>query len=349
MGYWDSLTNWYTLKGSYLSVRNAIIFLLVALAISISGYMIIEGYSFPEALYMTSLTISTVGFSEVRPLSNHGQMFTTALIFLNFGVVAYSLSVFTGLVIEGQLFKDFHLQAITKEIKKMKNHIIVCGYGRYGRQVVEHMISHDIPFILIDRNQRKIEEIQKNENKILYVHDDATHDQALEAAKISYARALITTFPDDTDNLFTVLSARQMNPKIQIISAAQGQRTEEKLKMAGANQVILPDKLGGFFMATIISKPHAVEFFSLISEEKNSNFLFEEINYRDLDSEFQGKSIRELSIREKTGATIIGYKDPNGIFTINPHPDTMLESKCSYIVLGDVDQLTSLRKYLAYQ
>ena len=199
----------------------------------------------------------------------------------------------------------------------MSKHIIVCGYGRYGREVVEHLSTHRIPFILIDRDSGKIEEIQKSERKILYIQDDATHDEALVRARIHEADALITTFPDDTDNLFTVLSARQLNPNINIISAAKEPRTEKKIRMAGADHVIMPDRLGGFYMATIISKPSAVEFFSFISNEQQSDLGFEEINYDDLPQHCQGKSIRELSIRHQTGANIIGYKKKDGTFIVN--------------------------------
>ena len=344
---WDGLLNWYTLKGSYLNVRNAIILIVVVILISTVGYMFIEGYSLHEAIYMTAITISTVGYTEVRPLSNNGQIFTSIIIFLNVGVVAYTLSTFTSVVIEGQLFKKFHLRTIEKEIRRMKNHIIVCGYGRYGREVIKHLITQQIPFILIERAPEVIEEIQKNEHKILYVEDDATHDEALEKAKIQDARALISTFPDDTDNLFTVLSARQTNPDIQIVSAASEEKTEKKLKMAGATQVIMPDKLGGFYMATIISKPHAVEFFTHISREKKSNVLFEEINYTDLPMDLRGKSILELEIREKTGATIIGFKTADDTFIVNPSPDMILSDECSFIAVGNEVQLQVLKEYFA--
>ncbi|NND07410.1 MAG: potassium channel protein [Saprospiraceae bacterium] len=342
---WDSILNWYTLKGSYLNLRNAVILIIAVILLSIVGFMSIEGYTLKEAIYMTAITISTVGYTEVRPLSEYGQIFTSLIIFLNVGVVAYTLSTFTSLVVEGQLFEKFHLRTIDKEIRKMKNHIIVCGYGRYGREIVEHLISQKIPFIIIDRSPEVIEEIQKSQEKILYVHDDATHDEALEKSRIKNAKALISTFPDDADNLFTVLSARQMNPDIQIISAATGEKTEKKLKMAGADHVIMADRLGGFYMATIISKPYAVEFFSHISREKKSNALFEQINYSDLPDSLRGKSIKELEIREKTGSTIIGFKTAEDEFIINPDPNMILGQECSFIALGNEEQLNTLKRY----
>ncbi|MDH3244984.1 MAG: NAD-binding protein, partial [Saprospiraceae bacterium] len=316
--------NLYQYRGSLLSFRNAFLLLLMGTSVGIVGFMIVEGYNLREAIYMTIITLSTVGFQEVRPLSPSGQIFATLLILLNLGIFAYGISVVTGYIVRGELFKKFHLNMIESKIAKLDQHIIVCGYGRYGRQVVDHLLHHSIPFVLIERDEEKIQQIQSSEEKILYIEGDATNDENLLAAKIKSAKALISALPEDTDNLFTVISARQMNPSINIISRCATKRTERKLKQAGANHVIMPDSIGGFYMASLISSPGAVEFFSLISREFESDIGFEEMSYDSMPTQCQDQTIRQLKIRKNTGANIIGLREPSGHFIVNPEPDTML-------------------------
>lgn len=345
MAWIDSL-DLHTYRGGYLNYRLALFLILFGFSIGVGGYMLLEDYTFREAIYMTVITITTVGFSEVRPLSPTGQIFTSLLIIFNVGIFAYSVSTFTSLVIEGELFKNIHLRTIQRHISKMKDHIIVCGYGRYGREIAENLLAHDIPFIVIDHDPKKIEEIQHSQEKILYIESDVTSEDALENAKISSAKALITTLSDDTDNLFTVMSARQLNPNLIIISSTKNHRTEKKLKMAGANHVIMPDRLGGFYMATLISKPGTVEFFSFISNEFESEIGFEELQYHQMPGPCREKSIRQLEIRKNTGANIIGFKQHDGSFIVNPSPDIKLVEGTSFIVLGSERQLSALRRYL---
>ncbi len=319
--------------------------LAVALLSGMVGFTLIEGYSLIEAFYMTVITISTVGFTEVRPLSSTGQIFASILIMFNIGIFAYSVSVFTSLVIEGELFRKIHLQTIRRNIKLMKNHIIVCGYGRYGSRIVEHLLDEQMPFVVIEKSSEKIAEIQKSDDKILYIQGDATHDEVLLQAGLHRAKVLITPLSDDTDNLFTVLSARQLSDSTQIISSAQSQQTERKLKKAGANHVIMPDRLGGLYMSMLISKPGAVEFFSYISNEFASDIGMAEVQYKDLPKPCLGKSIQDLGIPEHTQVSIIGMKKSND-FVINPSPDTILESDSSFIVIGSKSQLAQFRNHL---
>ena len=345
MGWYNNL-EWYTYKGSYLNHRLAIMLIGSVVLAGTGGYMIIEDFNFREAIYMTIITISTVGFSEVRPLSESGQIFTSILIVCNVGIFAYSISTFTALVIEGQLFKNLHLKTIKRQITKMKNHVIVCGYGRYGREIADNLLSHKIPFIVIDNDPEKIEEIQRSHQKIIYIEADVTSDEALINAHIHTAHAMITTLADDSDNLFTVLSARQLNPAIHIISSSKEHRTEKKLKMAGADHVIMPDRLGGFYMATLITKPGTVEFFSFLSNEFESDVGFEELAYESLPEYCRNKSIRDLEIRKNTGANVIGFKQEDGSFLVNPKPSQTISENTSFILLGTKKQLASLLKYL---
>ncbi len=336
----------YSYASSYLNWRIAWGILFGALAVGTFGFYWIEDYTLEEAFYMTIITISTVGYTEVRELSHEGRMFTSLLILLNIGVYAYTISVFTYFIIRGEIFKKMHLNLISSKIEKLKEHIILCGYGRYGREIAEHFVKHNLDFVVIDRNTEVISEIGKSENKLLYLEGDATSDDILLKAGIGKAKAIIIALPDDTDNVFTVLSARQLNPKVNIISRAVQMKSEKKLQLAGANHVIMPDRIGGFYMAALVNKPDAVEFFSFITNEFESDIGFEEITYSDLPKSFHGKSIVEINIRKKTGANVIGYKTPDGRYIANPSPDTTLVEKSSFIILGDKFQLKKLRIFL---
>ena len=314
--------------------------------LGIMGYMKLEGYSLREAFYMTVITISTVGYGEVKPLSPDGQLFTSFLIILNFGIFAYALSVFYYYVISGEIFKKMHTNLINTKINSLKNHVIVCGYGRYGREVSMNFLHHNMPFVIVESDPAVIDSIQKSDDKILYLEDDATHDEALQLAGIKQAKSLIAALPDDSENLFIVLTARQMNPLLNIISRASNARSQRKLQLAGANHVIMPEQIGGFYMATLVSKPGATEFFSFITRESESDIEFEEIRFKDMPAACKGKSIRDLHIRRETGANIIGFKMPDGGYTVNPNPETVLVENSSFIVLGNREQLERLRQYL---
>lgn len=336
----------YTIPSSFLSLSTAIFLLAGELVLAIGGFMLLEGYSLVDAFYMTIITISTVGYTEVRPLSADGRFFTSVLIMVNIGVFAYLLAVFSYYIIQGEIFKKMHLNLIKNSIDKLSDHVILCGFGKYGKEIASHFFEHNIDFVVIDNDPEEIEQIQKSEEKILYLHDDATHDEALIKAGIKKASAILSALPDDSDNVFIVLTARQLNPKIDIISRAMHPKSEKKLLMAGANHVVMPEQIGGFYMATLVSKPGAVEFFSFITNESKSDIGFEELHYQNLPSACQGQSIRNLAIRQQTGANIIGYVAPNGHYIVNPSPDVVLTPGSSFIVLGDRDQLIKLKSYI---
>ncbi len=331
---------------SILSIQIAISLLLIDFIGGISGYALIEGYSLLDALYMVVITISTVGFMEVHPLSQGGRIFTAVFILFNFGLIAYVLAVFSYYVIQGEIFKKMYANSISQQIKKLNNHVIICGYGRYGREVSEHFKNHGIPFLIIDHDSHTIEAIQSSDDQILFIQDDATRDEVLLKGNITVARALISTLPEDSENVFTVLTARQLNPKLNIISRAIDPKSRQKIVLAGADHVIMPDQIGGFYMATLVTKPDAVEFFSFITSKKVADIGFEEISFETAPDKCRNLSIRDLTIRKVTGANIIGYKDPAGKYHVNPAPDTRLIPGSSFILLGSSQQLLLLREFL---
>lgn len=330
--------------GSYLTINSAIYAFIASILLGVFGFMGIENYTLTDAFYMAVITISTVGYTEVEPLSEGGKIFSSIYIILNIGIFAYILSVFSSYVIEGEFFEKLQQSRMEKKINELQKHVILCGYGRYGKEIAENFVQHAIPFLIIENAPEEIEIIKKNDPPLLFLGGDATQDEILEQAGIMRAKTLVCALGDDTDNVFTVLSARQLCSHINIISRAVNPRTSRKLKLAGANHVIMPEQIGGFYMATLVSKPGAVEFFSFITNQYEADIDFEEISYDVLPPEYQKKSILDLHIRKKTGANIIGYKKPNGLYVVNPTPDTIIVPDSSFIILGNKEQMEKVRE-----
>lgn len=299
-----------------------------------------------DALYMSVITMSTVGFGEIKPMSDAGRLFVSVFIIINTGVFAYVLAAFSYFVIEGNLFQSIYHRRMQETIDEMNDHIIICGCGKYGREIIDHLIRHKKKLVVIDHDEEQLKAEQEKNPDILYVIGDATNDEVLEAAGIMRAASLISALGDDSDNLFIVLSANQLNPKMRIISRAMTPRSRSKILKAGANHVIMPEQIGGFYMASLISKPGAVEFFSFITNELSSDIGFEEIRYEILKEEFRNRPIRDLDIRHKTGVNIIAYRNRQGEYLVNPSPDIEIRLGGSFIVLGSEQQLAALHKYL---
>ncbi|MEN0007058.1 MAG: NAD-binding protein [Bacteroidota bacterium] len=345
--YWNrDKLKFYSIPSSFMSVRIALVLLVWQLAIGLLGFMLIEGYDLVEAFYMVVITLSTVGYTEVAPLSTAGRLFASFYIVMNVGFLSYILAVFSYYVVQGEIFKKMHVSLINNRIDKLDNHVILCGFGRYGQEITEHFIDHDLSFVIIDADPNKIEQIQTSPHNLLYILGDATQDEVLLRAGIKRAKAIITALPDDSDNVFIVLTAKQLQPTTNIISRAKYAKSQRKLLLAGANHVVMPEQIGGFYMATLVSKPGSVEFFSFITNEFSSDIGFEELSYDTIPEPCRGKSIRDLRIRGATGANIIGYRAPDGEYVVNPAPDTILLPRSSFIVLGDDRQLKLLKGYI---
>ncbi len=314
--------------------------------IGISGYMFFERYSFVEAVYMTTLAITTVGFGEVRPLSENGQIFTVILLIFSWSTLAFVLARITQFVVTGEINEFFKIRKIMGTIAKQQNHVIVCGFGRNGEQAALTLKSHSVPFVVIEKEQDKIAKFIEENFEILYIVGDATLDETLIKASVKTARALITALPTDADNVFIVLSARSLKPEIQIISRASDANSLPKLKKAGADNVILPDKIGGTHMATLVSKPDVIEFIDFVSGEEGETINMESISFDSLPAEIKNKSLDEVMNWKRTGVTCIGIKNAEGKFIINPGGTTLIKEGMKVIVLGDHQQIQIMKKNL---
>ena len=324
-----------------------LIVVLFSVVIGIVGYIIIEGYTFVEAFYMTMITITTAGYLEVHPLSDSGRIFTSFYLVTNIGIFFYGATTIVGLVIEGE-FKNFYKNFnVKKKISELKNHVIVCGYGRNGKQVCMELKDDNHPYMIIEKRVNIVEELKADE-KNLFIEGDATEEEVLIDAGIRNAKAIITTLPEDPDNVYVVLTARELNPSITIISRASNESSVNKLKRAGANNVIMPEKIGGAHMAALVMKPDIMEFIAeLTGQSSDISLTFEELSLKDISSEYVEGTIRDLDIRNKTGANIIGLRMPDGEFVINPLPETRLNKNTKLIALGDSKQISDMRKLIS--
>ena len=227
-----------------------------------------------------------------------------------------------------------------KKIDSYKNHVVVCGYGRNGKQVVSKLAAYNKLFVVVEKDKEM--EARLKEDNVPYIIGNANDDEVLIKAGISRASAFISALPDDADNLFVVLSTRQMNKDINIISRASLESSYKKLKFAGANNVILPDKLGGDHMASLVVVPGLMEFIDNLSIVGKSNINIEEVSFETLNKKSKVQRIYDLSLRQSTGCTIIGYKDENGSYTVNPEEDLELKPNSKIIVLGRPEQIEVL-------
>ncbi|MFN8291684.1 MAG: potassium channel protein [Chitinophagaceae bacterium] len=312
----------------------------------VAGYMIIEHFSFLEALYMTTLAITTVGFREVRPLSPDGQVFTIILLVVGWAALAFILARLTQFIISGEINQYFKTRKFMKEIHKLKDHVIICGFGRNGKQAARTLQVHQVPFVVIEKNPQALEEFTKDHPNVLFMAGDGTDDENLRRAGIEQAKALISALPADADNVFIVLSARTMNPGIRIISRASDISTMPKLQKAGADNVILPDKIGGTHMATLVTKPDVIEFIDYLSGEEGESINVESVTYHELPADVRDKTLHDVMDWKKTGVNCIGIKNGEGKFVINPPEDTVITSKMKVIVLGTRAQIQNMRKNL---
>lgn len=305
----------------------------VAMGVGVFGFMFIEDYNFLDALYMTVITISTVGFSEIHPLSAEGRAFTTILIITNIGVFFYSITTITSFLVDGEFQKFLKMHKVNKEIGKLENHVIVCGFGRNGMEVCEELAATNVTFIVIENDEAAIKEMQ--ERGYLWIEGDATNDDTLHSIKLEQAKAIITTLPKDADNVFVALTAKEINPNIDVISRASLDASETKLRRAGADHVIMPEKIGGEHMARLVTKPDIMDFIALITGQEEidgTRMNIEEFGFDNMPIG-EKRSIIELNIRNKTGANVIGIKDEKG-FHVNPSSTYVIDKDSKLIVLG---------------
>ena len=311
--------------------------------------MIIEKYSFLDALYMTIITISTIGYHEVRPLNDAGKVFNIFIIISSITITTFAITRLTRYVIDGEINLYFKNRRLMTSLNQLEDHVILCGYGRNGRQAAETLLQHKVKFVVVEVDDHRIADENQLGKNILYLKGDATEDETLLKAGIKKAQALITALPDDADNVFIVLSACALNSKINIISRASHASSVAKLKKAGASHVILPDNIGGTHMATLVTKPDIIEFIDYLSGEEGEGIHLEAVDYQKLPADLKDTTLKQVMDWRKTGVNCLGVKNAEGKFVINPPENTLITKGMKVIVLGTKEQIESMKGNVAIQ
>ena len=323
-------------------IYKTLFLVFIILLLGVVGYMFLSNYTFVDALYMTVITITTVGFGEVKPFTPEEKIFTVFLILTSITVFGYAVSIFSEYLVSGRLFEQFKHRKVEKQIKSLKGHTIVCGFGRNGKQSILKLNNYNKKVVVVEKDKEMISELE-SEN-VLNIQGDATLDETLLRAGIKTAANLITALPSDADNLFVVLTANQLNNKCKIISRASNESSYSKLKIAGASNVIMPDKLGGDHMASLVATPDVIEFVDRLTIEGEATANLEEIAVDDLPKKYINKTILDLDLRRETGCTVIGVRNLDRDYIINPEAETKLIKGSSLIVLGRPEQIVKLRE-----
>ena len=329
------------MKDSSDFLKGAILVLLLTI-VGTAGFMFFEQYSLLDALYMTVITMSTVGYGTEHPLTPWGKLFTIIFIIVSLGVVGYFISQITQHFLKRQFGSFFGQYNRNLKRKKMKNHIIVCGYGRNGSQVVKELVAYKENIVVVDNNHDLV--MNRNIERTHFIEGDATEDEVLINAGIQKAAALITALPLDADNLYVVLTARGLNPDLKIISRASNESAEKKLRMAGVSNVVTPERVGGTHMATLVAQPDVVEFLDCLNTRGSSPVQLQEIICDKLPEDLVNKPIKEIGYRKITGVNILGFKTASGEYILNPSPDTQLYPNSKLFVLGTAEQIAEFSK-----
>ncbi len=312
---------------------------------AILGYIIIEKWSLLEAIYMTVITLTTVGFQEVRPLSPVGRIFTMFILVSGIGLLAYAAGSTLEFIVEGELSGLLRRKKMEKQIENLGEHYIICGAGDVGKYIIEEFTKTKRKFVIVENNQEQIKKLEEDKS-ILFIAGNAFEDEVLIKAGIRSAAGLISALSSDKDNLFVVLTARNINPNLRIISRAIDEGTVPKLYKAGADAVVSTEAIGGLRMASEMVRPTVVTFLDTMLRERESTLRIEEVKIPD-GSPLTGKTLKETSIADKTGLIVVALKESGTEkYSYNPLPEVKLRAKDILIVLGELKGLEKLQELL---
>ncbi len=324
---------------SIRNLRFSIAILVLVIGCGTVGYSLIEGWTPFDSLYMTVITLATVGFKEVHDLSPEGKIFTIILIIFGAGIIAYAIGSLIQFMVEGQLRQILGRKKLEKQISKLKGHYIICGYGRIGTLICKELAARPLPFVVVEHNPERCEKLATD--RILFVRGDATDDDCLMAAGIDRAKGLITAVTSDTDNVYITLTARGLNPDLFILARSGEEGSEKKLKRAGASKVISPYTIGAYRMAQAILRPSVVDFIEIATAGKNLELQLEEILVNPT-SHLVGTSLITSGIRKDLGIIIVGIKKGDGKMIFNPASNTLIDSGDVLITLGQQSAIQNL-------
>jgi voltage-gated potassium channel len=326
--------------GALKHLRNAIVLLLLLIGLGTIGFMIIEGWNVTDSLYMVIITITTTGFEEVHPLSGGGEIFTLFLVLASFITVFYIGGIGIHILIESKIFRRRRME---RQIGKLENHYIVCGYGRMGTHICEELAHAKVDFAVIENNPSNHPKL--DELGFLYDTGDASHDTTLERVGVKKAKGLVAVLSNDAENVFTTLTAKFLNPKLFVVARAVEDETEPKLLKAGADRVVKPYELGGYRMASLLLRPGVADFIEIVAANRNLDLQIEEIVVKK-GSKMHQKSLAALPIRTEFNTIIVSIQnDEKGVFVYNPTGSTIVDEGNKLIAIGERNNLERLKDF----
>ena len=324
-------------------LRYALLMLMGIIALGTCGYYFVEHMPLFEAFYMTIITLSTVGFSEVVPLSQAGRFITVIIIFLGISVGAYTIGMLVRALVEGELVKIFGRRKVQRQISGLKNHFIICGYGRIGRIVCHELDADKINFVVIEQDPSVIEQIEAR--KYLYLVKDATTEEALMQAGIMNAKGIVTAVNSDANNVFITMTAKSLRPDVFVLARASEEKNEAKLFRAGATRVVSPYLIGGRRIAQMLKKPTVVDFIDIAMMGTHLGLMMEEATIGN-NSSLIDKNLIDSHLRKDYGVIIVAIKKPSGDMVFNPTPSEKLEAGDVIVVIGKKEDLKRMRAVL---
>jgi len=304
--------------------------------VATSGYVLIEGWTVLEAMYMVAITLSTVGFGEVHPLSPAGRVLTTGLIFT--GVAAFAYVAVSGfrLILEGELRRVVGRRRMDKGIARLKDHIIVCGFGRVGQEVCRNLVADGVPLVVVEHDDEQLRRLA--DQGLPFVRGDAVEESTLIAAGLERARGVLLTLSYEADNVFVTLIAKDSRADLLVIARSISESGERRLKAAGADRVVSPERIGARSMSNSVSRPNAVDFTEIVTARDRLSLEIDEQRISS-DSRLVGNTIRECEIRRKYGLIVVGVVTAGGETIFNPEPGTTIEADSTLIILGEPDDV----------
>jgi voltage-gated potassium channel len=321
-------------------LRYSLLMLIGIIALGTCGYYFVEHMPLFEAFYMTIITLSTVGFSEVIPLSQTGRSITVIIIILGISVGAYTIGMLVRALVEGELVKIFGRRKVQKQISGLKNHFIICGFGRIGRIVCSELDNDKFDFVIIEQDPAVIEQIEAR--KYLYLDMDATSEEALMQAGIMEAKGIVTAVNSDANNVFITMTAKSLRPDVFVLARASEEQNEAKLFRAGATRVVSPYLIGGRRIAQMLKKPTVVDFVDIAMMGSHLGLMMEEATIGD-NSSLIGKNLIDSHLRKDYGVIIVAIKKISGDMVFNPMPSEKLEAGDVIVVLGKKEDLKRMR------
>ncbi len=326
---------------NHTALLRALIGIGLVLTIGTAGYHLIEGWTLLESLYMTVITISTIGFKEVYDLGPKGQVFTLFIIATGMGVMTYAMIAVARIMIEGEILKILMRRRSMKALEKIKDHFVICGFGRMGSFVCHELRERHIPFVVVE-NRPEVQDAVVARNMLL-APGDATREDVLLSAGIARARGLVSLLDSDAANVYVVLTGRRLNPNIDIIARAGAEDAEAKLRWAGASRVISPYRIGGMRLVMGILKPKVMGFLEVAMDRKELDVELGEVQVSE-KSPYVGRTLAETDIRKDLNLIIVSIIKQNGKMVFNPGPATVIDSNDTLITLGEFGNLARFEK-----